>query len=159
MALGYPHTDGDRQSFASIEARFKDKVYFIHAINYSRERSRGVVLLNHPDPMGKTKGTNAYKADAEMLLAEFEELKKDLGEGDNGDGYGDKYFTVVVTFTENGLDTITDELLGCTLDSTDASNAQGDDATMRKFNLNPVKIKFGQADDCATPLKAPPDAA
>lgn len=152
MALGHPYTDGARHSFPSIEAKFSDKIFFIHAINYSRERSRQLIMLNHSDPVGKTRGSNAYKADAEMLLAEYEALKTALG----GPGYGDKSFTVVVTYTETGLDTVTDTLIGCTLDSTDSSNAQGDDATMRKFNLNPIKILFGGVDDVAVPLKAPP---
>ena len=152
MPVGFPLTDAARQSFPSIEAKFGTQVFLIHAINYSRTRSRTLVRLNHPDPVGKTRGSNEYKADCEMLLSEFEQLRKAMG----GAGYGDKFFDVIVTYSENGLDTVTDVLKGCTIDSTDASNAQGDDATMRKFELNPVKVLFGGDDDVSNPLQAPP---
>lgn len=152
--IQYPYTDGARHSFASIEARFNTaqgpKVFFLHAVNYSRTRTRTMVRGNHPDPLGKTRGSNDYKCSVEMFLLEYEALRAALG----GAGYGDQTFSIVVTYSENGLDTITDQILGCTLDGADASNAQGDDATMRKFDVNPIKILFGGQDDCAVTIRS-----
>jgi hypothetical protein len=65
-------------------------------------------------------------------------------------------FTVLVTYGENGFDTIVDELLGCTMDTTEASNSQGPDPLVRKVELNPLKIRFNQIDDLEFPLVPPP---
>jgi hypothetical protein len=52
-----------------------------------------------------------------------------------------------VSYGRNSLDYVTDLILGCTLDSTEASNAQGPDASVRKFKLTPMKILFNGTDD------------
>lgn len=151
--IPYPLINGVRHSFASIELKLKDQVFSgFKSINYSRTRSRSMVRGNSPDPIGKTTGTNEYSADCELYLAEWNLFQELLG----GDGYGDAFFNILVTYSANGFDPIADEINGCTLDSTDASNSQGDDPTVRKFDLNPIKIKFNGKDDLAFPLAPPP---
>lgn len=152
--------NGVRHSWASIEAKLAGQVYFITSINYSRKRTRSMPRVNHPDPAGKTKGSNEYTADCEMLLAEFNAFQAALinqanAAGLNG-GYGDVFFQIVVSYTEAGLDTVTDTINGCTMDSTEASNSEGTDGTKRKFELNPLKILFAGQDDLSIPLVAPP---
>lgn len=153
--LEFPYINGVRHSFASIEFKFQvagQKVQvFLKSINYTRTRGRGLVRGNHPDPIAKTRGENEYSADIELYRAEWHLLKETLGEG-----YGDVSFLALVTYGENGFETVTDEIIGCTLDSTEASNTQGSDPTVLKFNLAPLKIKFGGTDDLAVPLTAPP---
>lgn len=159
-ALQYPLVNGVRHSFASIEVKIGTQIYFATAVNYSRKRNRTLVRANHPDPQGKTRGSNEYSGDLELLLAEYNLVQAALialanQNGLNG-GYGDIFFQVVVTYGETNLDTITDTLLGCTMDSTEASNAEGTDPTKRKFDCAPLKILFNGQDDLATPLVAPP---
>ena len=156
----YPLTNGYRYAWASIEVKVAGQVFYATAVNYSRKRNRSLVRVNHPDPIAKTRGSNEFSADIEMLLSEFNALQAALiqqanQQGLNG-GYGDVFFQVVVQYTENNLDTITDTITGCTLDSTEASNAEGTDASKRKFELNPLKVIFGGQDDAAIPLVAPP---
>ena len=158
--LSYPLVNGYRHSWASIEVKLNGQIFYATSVNYSRKRNRTIVRENHPDPVGKTIGANEYSADLEMLLAEYNALQAGLiaaanQQGLNG-GYGDVFFQVVVQYSENGLDTVTDTIDGCTMDSTEASNAEGTDPTKRKFELSPLKIKFGGQDDLATPLVAPP---
>lgn len=159
-AIQYPQGSGYRHSWASIEAKVAGKVFYITSINYSRKRNRTMVRENHPDPVAKTRGSNEYSGDCEMLLAEFNALQAELINQANqqnlNGGYGDVQFQVVVQYSENNLDTVTDTLNGCTMDSTEASNSEGTDPTKRKFDLAPLKILFGGQDDLATPLKAPP---
>ncbi len=146
--ISYPLINGVRHSFSSIELKLKGQIFVgFKSINYSRTRSRAFVRGNHPDPIGKTQGENEYSADCELYLAEWNKFQKDLGAG-----YGDLPFEVFVTYSANGFDTIQDVIRGCTMDSTEASNAQGPDASIRKFDMNPLKILFDGVDDVTTPL-------
>lgn len=146
--IEYPLVNGVRHSFASIELKLNGQIFVgFKSINYNRTRTRSKPRGNHPDPLGKTRGENEYTADCEVYLAEWNLFQELLG-----DGYGDVIFEVQVTYTENGFDSIQDRIIGCTVDSTDASNGQGPDASVRKFDLNPIKIKFNGVDDLATPL-------
>lgn len=159
-AIQYPLVNGTRHSWASVEAKINGQIYYITSINYSRKRSRTMVKENHPDPTGKTRGSNEYSCDVEMLLSEYNNFQQALiaaanQAGLNG-GYGDVFFQIVVQYAENNLDTVTDTINGCTMDSTEASNAEGTDPTKRKFECAPLKILFAGQDDLATPLKAPP---
>lgn len=156
----YPLVNGTRHSWASVEVKVAGQIFYVTSVNYSRKRNRTIVRENHPDPVGKTKGSNEYSADCEMLLSEFNNLQAALinqanQQGLNG-GYGDVFFQVLVQYSENGLDTVSDQILGCTLDSTEASNSEGTDPSKRKFDLAPLKILFAGQDDLAQPLQAPP---
>lgn len=157
--IAYPLVNGSRHGFSSIELKMADQIYRgFKAINYSRTRSRGLVRGNHPDPLGKTRGENEYAASVELYFAEFVLFMDSLKLGEGGGGYGDKFFDVYVTYGENGFETITDEIIGCTLDTTDASNGQGTDGLVRTVELNPLKIKFAGRDDLLFPLDPPPGA-
>ncbi len=52
--------------------------------------------------------------------------------------------------------TISDVIQGCTIDSTEADNAEGTDPTKRTFDLSPLKILFNGVDDLAVPLQGVP---
>jgi len=153
--LAFPLINGRRHGFASISLKWqlpngKTIPMYIKSINYSRTRTRGMLRMNHPDPIAKTLGENEYSADVEIPLAELMLLIGELGPG-----YGDIAFTTLVTYGEDGFTTVTDEILNCTIDSTEVSQSQGPDPLMRKLNLNPTKVLFNGVDDLAVPL-APP---
>jgi hypothetical protein len=155
-ALVYPLVRGFRHGFASITLVFaldggKKIQMFCKSINYGRTRSRGIVRGNHPDPIAKTRGENEYKASVEMALAEYRLLIAEIGPG-----YGDKIFSTQVTYGENGFETVTDEILGCTIDDDDASNSQGPDPLMRKLDLAPLKILMAGIEDLEVPMVSPP---
>lgn len=154
-ALVYPLIRGFRHGFSSITLVFaltgKKVQVFCKSINYGRTRSRGLLEGNHPDPIAKTRGTNAYKASVEMALAEYRLLVSEIGPG-----YGDKQFDTLVTYGEDGFTTVTDSLLSCTLDDDDASNSQGPDPLMRKLDLAPLKILMAGVDDLQFPMIPPP---
>lgn len=153
--LIYPLINGVRHGFTNITLKFaladgKKVQMFCKSINYGRTRSRGLVEGNHPDPVAKTQGTNAYKASVEIALAEYRLLVAEIGPG-----YGDIFFDTLVTYGLDGFETVTDEILGCTIDDDDASNSQGPDPLMRKLDLAPLKIKMGGIDDLLIPLASP----
>lgn len=146
--IQYPLVNGVRHSFASIELKLNSQIFVgFKSINYTRTRNRSLVRGNSPDPLGKTMGENEYSADCELYVAEWNLFQELLGPG-----YGDVFFQVLVTYSANGFDTIQDVINGCTMDSTEASNSQGPDPTIRKFDLKPLKILFNGIDDLATPL-------
>jgi hypothetical protein len=162
--ISYPLVDGFRKSFVSIEAVFTAKsaqggpamsLNFrgFKNIEMSRTRTRVEARGNHPDPLGKTRGTNAYKAAVEILIEEFNQLQAELA-GINS-AYGDVLFTFTRTYTENGSDTITDTAIGCSFDTTESTDAEGAEPSMRKIELNPLKILFNGIDD-TTPLAPVP---
>ena len=146
--IQYPNVNGVRHSFASIELKLAGQVFIgFKSIEYTRTRERGIVQGNHPDPLGKTRGKNTYKGSVELYLAEWNVFQKQLGAG-----YGDKLFSLLVTYGENGFDTITDEINGCSMDSTEGGGSEGTDPSTRKFDLSPLKILFDGIDDVAVPL-------
>jgi hypothetical protein len=157
MATGtpipYAIVNGSRHSPVSLELKFNGLLYVgFKSAQYSRKRSRAMAKGNSPDPLGKTRGTNVYTASVEFLIAEFNQLIRQMGPG-----YGDQFFSVTCTYTENGFDTITDEILGCTIDSTEATADQtSDDPLYRMVELTPVKIRFDRLDDLLIPLAPPP---
>ena len=152
--ISFPLVNGVRHGFSSIELKFQfngQKVQvFCKSINYSRKRTRGLVRGNHPDPLAKTRGENEYAADCELYVAEWLLLKRTLGAG-----YGDQFFTAMVTYGENGFDTFTDQIQGCTMDGLEVTAAQGSDPLVRKFDMNPLKVLFDDDDDLQFPLAAP----
>lgn len=158
MTIAYPLVNGCRHDFTSIELKLAGQIFTgFKSINYSRKRSRSMVMGNHPDPIAKTRGTNEYSADCELYLAEWLLFKRSLlglGQG----GYGDVLFAISVTYAipNTNFETITDELLGCSMDTTDASNGQSSDALVRKVELSPIKIIFAGDDDVTIPLAPPP---
>ncbi len=158
--LAYQLLNGVRHGWSSVEAKFGAPVNQVNiafkSLNYKRTRTREMLRGNHPDPLGKTRGTNEYTADCEMPLAEANLLISQLQASVGGvGGWGDVFFDLVVSYTENGFDTITHTIKGCTLDEVDASMSEGAGPLMRKFVLNPLKILDALGDDLAVPLQAP----
>ena len=165
--LQYPLINGVKHDFSSIELQLAGQIFVgFRSINYNRTRTRTMVYGNSPDPIAKTEGVNAYTADCEVYLAEWNYLQGLLinaasqagipNGASPGSGYGDVLFQIVVTYSSLGFDTITDVLNACSLDSMEVSQAQGPDALVRKFTLNPLKILFGNEDDLGTALQSPP---
>jgi hypothetical protein len=153
----YPLTNGARHSFVSIELKLFGLIYIgFKSINYARKRNRTMVYGNHPDPIGKTRGTNDYSCDAEVYLAEWNQFQAQAQAAKGGDvGYGDQLGTILVTYNANGFDVIQDTILGCSIDTTDVSQSQGNDPLVRKIDFAPLKILYNGIDDVETPLQAP----
>ena len=152
--IPYPMANGARASFVSIELKLKGQVFCgFTKIDYKRERERTDLYGNNVDPLGKTRGSNKFEGSCDLYLAEFIAfIMSVLG----GPGYGDVFFGVDVTYSENGSDLVHDQLIGCTLDSTEASQAQGNEGLKRGVNLHPLKILFNGIDDSAQPLQGVP---
>jgi hypothetical protein len=146
IPLPFPLINGKFYQHSSVELRFGASTYQgVKAINYKRTRTREKVKANSIDPIGKTPGENDYDADVELYLPHF-----NLWVLSTGIGYGDVDMLAIVSYTANGLPTITDTILGCTIDTTECASAAGPAALTRKVSLSPTKILFNGVDDVAS---------
>lgn len=165
--IAYPLLNGVRQSFVSTEIRFATaaigatqggatlnlNLRGYKSATYGRVRSRTKVWGNHSDPIGKTRGKNDYKCELEFAIAEVYAIQLALQALAGGQsGYGDVFFGLIITHSENGFDTITDSILGCTFDEDEVGIAEGSEATYQKLNLNPLKVLRNGMDDVTFPL-------
>jgi hypothetical protein len=121
------------------------------AVNFSRERERGEGRGPHPDPQFKTRGSNKYSASIKFYMSMYNFFIQDtLG----GPGYGDRFFVGNLQYLENGLDPVTIDIQGCTLDKDGVDNSKGTDATEVDTDLHPLKILRNGIDDVDNPLAA-----
>lgn len=146
--IPYAMVSGYRHSYVSIQLRLNSR-YIIGAasIEYERTRTRAVVYGTSQSPLGKTRGQNGFKCVAELYVAETRALIQELGPG-----YGDIVFPVTVTYDEDGFGTITDTIVGCTLDSLTAGGSKGTDGLTQKMDLGPIDILFNGISDAKRPL-------
>lgn len=151
LPLQYPSTSGPRTSFQHAELKIAGIPFVgFKKFDYSRTRSREMIYGANADPLGKSLGQNEYKASCEVYVPEWQLFLQSLATA--GIAYGDVFFDVTVTYNASGFAVFTDTLKGCSIDSTDAPNAQGTAALTRTFELNPLKILFGGLEDNNAPL-------
>ena len=149
MAIQYPLVQGVRMDPSSVELFFGAPISLIImfvSISWKRTRSRTKVQLNHPDPVGKTRGKNEYDCSLELAIEEYNVIQRVLGPG-----YGDIPFQITLNITELGFDNQVVQVQNCTLDEDDG-DASGTNGLTRKIALNPTKILVNGLDDCAVPL-------
>lgn len=152
--VAVPLINGVGWSFGHIAMRVADVDFTggFTSIDYTRERTREKAMGNSPDPVFKTLGENAYEAQAEVYLewwrATLEQIRTVLGEG-----YGDQFFSIYVSYSAKNFAPITDTILGCTFDSTDAKNAKGPGPLTRIVKFNPLKVLYAGREDLEFPLQ------
>lgn len=152
--LSFPEINGLRHDWSSIELKANSQLFMgIKSIDYEWTREVALVRGFSPDPLGQTRGTNTFGCSIELYLAEWNLFLSQLG-----NGFGDTFFSIQISFAENGFDQITDQVLGSRLVGIAASMSQGSDPLTRKAKFQPTKIKYQGFDDLATPLAAPPQA-
>ena len=147
--IQYPIVQGVRMDPSSVEFKILapvNQVILFVSIDWKRTRSRKKVVLNHPDPVGKTRGKNDYEFNLELAIEEWALIINTMGAG-----YGDVQFAATLNIRETGFDPILVEFFNCSLDE-DAGDISGDGNLSRKYNLNPTKIKTNGLDDLAVPL-------
>lgn len=153
IPIRYPDITGFRAGFNSTTVKVDGQEFTGYKeFKGSRKRERGMVKGANADPLGKTRGSNTYEASITVYVAEFNAFFLQHF----GRGYGDRMFTFEFFITENGYDTQHHICRGCTIDETEVSSADGNDAIAVPISLNPVKILFNGIDDNLVPLRASP---
>lgn len=147
--IAYPNTTGFRAGFQSTLFKINGQQFVGYkSLEGERTRERALVYGANADPLGKTRGKNSYKFSVEVYVAEFKSFMVDQF----GAGYGDVQFSCEVDVTENGYDTQSYIVEGCTVDSSQFSFSEGSEPLTMKVDFNPVKIIFNNVDDNARPL-------
>lgn len=167
LPLQYPLINGLRHDFSSIELKAAGQQFVgFKSLQHKRTRTRVKVRGAHPDPLGKTRGTNDYDCSLEMWKAEWYLLQvilDRLASSQNvpfgavpGSGYGDAFFTITVLYFSVGMSTQKITISGNTVDEVDEDDQQGADPLVVKLVTNPLKIIYNDLDDVGSVLQAPP---
>jgi len=143
-----PNTTGFVRSFPHMRLRIAGLEFTggFKSFKRSRTRERELPYSNLVDPIGKTLGENKYQASAVLYYDWLMNLINTIGPG-----YGDQQFTIYASYGGLNLNAYTDEILGCTFDSTEADDSAGTPALTREIHFNPIKILFGGVDDVQYP--------
>jgi hypothetical protein len=151
-----PITNGVVRSFGHVRLNIAGMEFTggFKSFDYSRKREREMVESNSPDPVGKTLGTNKYTAKAEVYVDWMVNLIQTVQS--IAPGYGDQPFPIFVSYVGANLATYTDQIVNCTIDSTEFSHKTGNAALTATVEFNPTKILFNGLDDLADPLVSPP---
>lgn len=136
MAPQYPLVNGIRYDWSTAEIVVnKKKILGITSLNYSDGLEPGEVYGTHPQKLGRTRGQYKPEGSLEMYKQEADELMATLG-----DGFFEKSFDVVVSYSAPGQPTVTDKVMGCRIKKVDTSFASGTDALKVKLDLDVMLI-------------------
>lgn len=135
--------NGNRHSFVNLDIVANGTPIpkgAITAVNYNPTQEPGLVQGNLNVPTGRTQGYASATGSIEILLSEFNDFILSLSGGNPLIAYMDVDFDIIVSYSINDVDVVTDSLLGCRISGSDASNAQGNDATKRTLNLSIMRV-------------------
>lgn len=161
--LQYPLINGYRPSWASIEFKFNltgagsAPNYAMQSIDYKVTRERKKTRGTSVYPLAKTRGSVDFTCKIKILLAEFNQLIGQLGQLDptGNNAYGDVAFELDVSYTEPAFTIVTDQILGCTIDSVEQSSSEGVEDIVIECELAPLQILRNGQPISSVPLAAP----
>jgi hypothetical protein len=144
----YPLVNGVYHAFASVEIKWDGTIYVgVKSVNYKQNLVPTKVRGAHAEPIGRTRGDLDADGDIELYLQQANQLLTAMGPG-----YMEKVIGVTVSYSENGLDTITDEIVSARIQEIDDSHSQGVDALTKKFTLNIMKVLYNGVEPLLNPL-------
>lgn len=146
MAGKKPLINGREYDFSSIEATIKGQKFenFLSSISYGQSLDGALVMGNHSQPRGKTRGSLETEASMDVFKADWYDILAALG-----NGYMEVDFDITVTYGDNGQRVKNDRLVGCNISGHNDDHSQGSDALVVSCDLllNHIVI------DGKTPLK------
>jgi len=134
----FPAINGFHYSYASITiASDVDVTHLIKEISYSTKRERGIGRGTSGRKVLRTKGEENHEASVTFYRKEFDEFVSR-----HGDGFMDKELDWTISYAEEGLNTVTDKLERCVVDSVEAGGSEGTDPSEVPCDLNPMDIEY-----------------
>lgn len=147
--MDYPLINGVRHEWSSIEIKLRGDVYIgVKEIKYSDTLKGSKLFGTHPRALGRTRGQYESEASIVMYLAEAAQFRAALGPG-----YKEVPFDIVVSYTEDGFDTIVDEVIGCRITKDEGGGTQGPDGLTTPWDLDPMNIIWNGLDSLKTTLE------
>ena len=136
MPAASPLINGHRFSWASIEVKIGGEVMGdLQGITYNQSNEKSKVMGKGQKARGKTRGVHDCDATITLLLSAANDLRAALG-----DNYGAVNFDIVVMFSENGEDTSTHVLEGCSIDTESNDYQQGPDGLVEEIGLSVMDV-------------------
>ena len=149
--MDYPLVQGTRVEWSSVEVKLAGAAALgIKDFSYKDALEPTKVYGLHAQPLGRTRGVYTAEASITLLLDEADALIQLLGAG-----FKEVVFDVTCAYSEGGK-TITDEIIGCRIKTTDQALTQSADGTSRKFDLDVMYIIWNGKESLAAPLRGLP---
>ena len=149
MPITYPLINGVRHEWSSVEIKLRGDVYVgVKEIKYSDTLKGTKIRGTHPVPIGRTRGEYDCEASIVLWLAEAVQFRAALGPG-----YKEVPFDIVVSYTEDGFETIQDEIIGCRITKDEGGGGGGADALSTPWDLDPMNIRWNGVESLKTTLQ------
>lgn len=133
----YPMVNGHRMSFSSINLAIDGtETIGFRSVTYNDSQDPGEVRGAHAQIIGRTLGDYTCEASLELYSEELDEFLRAFG-----DGYMERVFDVIVTYSEeDGGPTVTDTIHACRIRAVNRNHTQGTDPLSATIDLHPMWI-------------------
>jgi hypothetical protein len=156
LPLQYPLINGFLLSWSSIEIAVGplQAVVLTKSIKYKDARTLGKVYGTSPMKVGRTRGQLDPTGSWEVYRSAWDQIVRDIlvaGLG-GGVGFGENAITIFVKYAEPSNPTmiVTDILSGVICHSPEGGGSEGTDALTIPFELDIMKIQWGQCSSGAS---------
>jgi hypothetical protein len=136
----YPLVNETLHEWSSVEIKFEGRKYD-EGLDPQKQYGTSV------DPIGRTRGPRDANGDIELYLEEYQRLMADMGAG-----FYEQTMQITVSYSEDGLSTIVDQLVDVRIKKINVSQSQGADALTRKLDLSVMKVLWNGLDGVKNPL-------
>lgn len=138
-----PNINGNLYGHTSMVAVINEIQMFltgIKEINYTQKMDPGKAYGTSPYMLGRTSGQIEATGSMTLLKQEFDQL---IGHPAFGNGYMQKSWNMQVSWQEEGLEIVTDELVGIRITSVDVQSSSGNEPIHVKCELSIMYIQHG----------------
>lgn len=136
--------NGNRYSFTNVFVTLAgDPVPkgVFKSINYDAMQDPGIVQGNQVSIVGRTQGYGTSTGSFEMLVSELDDFFQVITLGGSFSAMAPfQDFDITVSYSVNGVDVRTDELIGCRITKIGSANQQGTDATTKTCDLSIARL-------------------
>jgi len=143
----YPDNTGLKFDFSSIEFDVDGtKLAGVAKISYSETLEPGEARGSYAHSLGASRGQYEAEGSLEMLKEDANQLIALLSTADptgasSGLGYGEKFFTCTVSYSESGQPVTTDKLFGCRIKKVGDDHAVGPDVLIVSMDLRVQRLE------------------
>lgn len=150
LPRSYPNVRGMRMSFSSVKVSMDNQAPLIACkdISYDDTLSGVKVKGTNPYPLGRTRGDYEANGSIEIYREEFNDFMNTISPLQ---GFKESSFDIVVQYSENGTDVITDTLVGCRIESNPSKASQSADPLTIAVKLSVMHILWGNRHSIAKP--------
>lgn len=134
----YPAINGYHYSWSSIEITVAGEVTtLLKEISYTYARERGVGRGVSGQKRLRTRGDDEPEASLTFYKKDWDAFVERLG-----DGWADVEFDISVHYADEGMPSVTDEILRCVISSVETGGSEGTDPTEVAVELDVMDVKL-----------------